>query len=427
MRALLSLLLLVGSASANTPDLAALVDAPTPKHREKRAKSMSHFPLARVLEAAREFRPGEPLAKGSHQADLMVNGREVRTSIYVWYGPRHDHETPAPAIFYHHGAGGRPEEAFHLWQEHARVVGAILVAPTSRAGGEHGYSFAAWERADILAALRWARRRFNIDENRIHLTGVSRGGHLVWDVGGRHPDRWASLSPMIGGPRWLPQGGTQNLRYLENIAHLPIRDLQGGKDQPALLVNLRYAFWKLDSFKAPDAKFITFPDLGHSYRMEAVDWPVFLRGAKRDATPLRVVRCSASLEAQQGRSYWVEILAVKNKAKEAFQPRVEARVWGSLDAIAQRAHMGALVEERTARLEAVRKGKGAIEVRTRHVKRFRLLLSEEMFEPGKPIAVTWNGRARKVTPKRRSSVLLKEFAERFDRTFLPVAEIRVPN
>ena len=49
-----------------------------------------------------------------------------------------------------------------------------------------------------------------------------------------------------------------------------------------------------------------------------------------------------------------------------------------------------------------------------------------MFDPAVPVKVTWNGRERTRRVDGSAKVLLEEFVERFDRTFLPVAEITVP-
>ena len=46
--------------------------------------------------------------------------------------------------------------------------------------------------------------------------------------------------------------------------------------------------------------------------------------------------------------------------------------------------------------------------------------------PGDPVEVSWNGRTVRRRPRPSRLVLLTEFAERFDRTFLPIAEMRVP-
>jgi len=413
------------------PNLSALVDLPTPKARKEAAAALAknaEFTLEAVLAAARDFRPRTGLAvqKGAslQTASLRVGDATEETAITVSVPARYDPSKPTPLLLYLHGSGGRGDEALGLWKAHADALGMLLVAPTE-AGENGGYAFSTRERLAALAALRWARRNFNVDESRIHLTGVSRGGHMTWDVGTRHPDRWASLSPMIGGPRWLPQRGQNNLRFVENVASVPIRDLQGEKDHPGLLINLRFAFERLKKLKAKDARFLTFDDLGHSFRMEAVDWGEFLSRCERNPVPPRVVRLSTGI-AGETRAYWAQITAVHRDVKEKFQPRVDARRWGGLDQLGQRRYMDAVVAKRTARLEARIAGKGQFIVKTERVKKFRLLLTAGMFDPAQPVVVTWNGRKRRIRAKPSTRILLEEFAERFDRTFLPVAEVRVP-
>ena len=424
---------LAAGSAAQEIDLHAIVDLPTRKQRRAAAVALAKregVTVEGLLRAAREFEPAPVTRRrqpggGTEAVELAVAGQSERTRISVHLPTRYDAAKPTPLILYLHGSHGRGEEAAGFWQSHAEALGAIIIAPTE-AGENVGYAFSPRERAGAMAALRWARRRFNIDENRIHLTGVSRGGHMTWDLGGRRPDRWASLAPMIGGPRWLPTRGQQNLRFIENLAHLPMRDLQGEKDQRGLLLNLRHAFARLDELKAKDAKFVTFPDLGHSFRMPAVAWGQFLGTAKRDPTPKRVVRWSVAADDGRGRAYWAEILAVHRDVKEKFTPKVDARIWGGLDDLGQRRYMDGLVLKRTARLEARWTGRGKFVVTTKRVKKFRLLLTEAMFDPDEPVEVIWNGRKRRKKLRPNARVLAGEFAERFDRTFLPVAEFRVP-
>lgn len=400
-----------GICRADEFDLAALVDLPSAKERRAAVHAIvkSGAAIDDVLAAARAFSPDT-----------------VRTGDVLLYSPKRlDPAVPAPAIVYLHGSGGRGEEALGLWKRWADELGCHIVAPTD-ASGDRGFGYTPAERARAMAAVREARRRLNIDENRIHLTGVSRGGHMTWDLGTRWPDRWATLSPMIGGPRWLPQRGQNNMRFLEGIAHLSIRDLQGAGDQAGLLDNLRYAFKKLDRLGGQDAKLITFPKLGHSFRMEAVKWHEFLGSAKRNPLRKRVVRICADLSNGEGRSAWVEILALDRKVKEKFVPHVDGRKWPALDAMGQRAYMDEITAKKTARIEAIWTARGRFTVKSTNVRKFRLLLSSEMFVPGEGIVVTWNGRARKMTAKPSIRVLLEDFAERFDRTFLPTVELRVP-
>ena len=421
-RPLIWILLAAAAATAGEPDLARLVDGGDAAYARELAER-SDLPLDDLLRAARALRPAAEAERGqrTQRVDLVVEGKREPTAIVTYVPERVDPAKPAPALLYLHGSGGSGEEAPGLWRSTADALGMIVVAPTD-AIGDGGYGFSARERGAALAALRWARRRFNIDEDRIHLTGVSRGGHMAWDLAARHPDRWASVSPMIGGPRWLPQRGQDNLSFLENVAHLPIRDLQGEQDQKGLLDNLRYAFRKLERLEAPDARLITFADLGHSFRMEAVDWPAFLKDAKRTAVPPRVVLCCTG----PARAAWVEAVATDRTVQETFTPKVDGRTWPTLDAMGQRAYMDALVAEKTARIEARWLGKGKFEMRSRGVRRLRLLLAPGMFDPEEAVVVVWNGRSRKKRVKASARVLLDDFADRFDRSFVPVAELAIP-
>jgi poly(3-hydroxybutyrate) depolymerase len=425
---LLFLLLLAAVAAAQEVDLAAAVDQPTPEARRKAALALARrtdLDLTALLSAMRSLEPKGPASKGTDEVTvpLVVDGTTEETRITVHVPQSYDPKKPAPLILALHGAGGQGSEEADLWHDVADALGMIVVAPTE-AGENKGYGFTRKERDEALAALRWARRRFNVDENRIHLSGVSRGGHMTWDIGTRHPDLFATLSPMIGGPRLDTRGGQNNLRYVANVAHLPIRDLQGEEDDKRMLFSLGLAFERLKAAGAPDAQLITFPGVGHGFRFDAVDWGTFLGGARRDPCPGKVLRLCA--DPKEGRAFWAEVTGVATTVREDFTPQVDAREWAGMDDAAQRRYVADAADKKTARLEAERKGKGDFVVKTEGVRSFRLLLAEDMFDPKEPVKVTWNGRTRtkKVSPSRE--VLLLDFVERFDRTFLPVAELEIP-
>src|SRR5204863_2895843 len=138
------------------------------------------------------------------------------------------------------------------WMGVADAASLLVVAPTE-AGPNEGYRFTERERRAGLAAVRWARRRFNVDENRIYVAGVSRGGHMAWDLALRHPDVFAAVVPMIGGPRATTAGGQNNLRFVENLVPTSIRDLMGAKDDARAVRDVRLAFARLKTLAAKDA------------------------------------------------------------------------------------------------------------------------------------------------------------------------------
>ncbi|MBK8975479.1 MAG: hypothetical protein IPM29_06105 [Planctomycetes bacterium] len=371
----------------------------------------------------RARRPATASGPGTRREEwpLWDGDAVVATEVWVHVPARDDGNAPLALLLAAHGTGGDGRGMVAMWRGVADAIGAVVIAP-SEPGPDEGYRFSTAERTLHLEAIRRAQVLFPIDAERIFATGISRGGHLCWDLALRHPDRFAAIAPMIGSPRLNPAAGQNNLRYLQNVVGLPIRDLQGSQDDPLLVANLRLAFRRLDSLGARDARLIEFPELGHSFDFGAVDWIGFLGDARRDPAPTEVVRCVAN--TAEGRTSWCEVTAVDpREVKESFQLRVRAEEWERLDEQGQRERMQQEADALTARLAATRTAPGAIRLETRHVRAVRLLLTPAMLDPAGRVAVTWGGRTRRSTPRPSAAVLLDDFVERLDAGFLPVAEL----
>ncbi|MCB9914942.1 MAG: hypothetical protein H6828_07305 [Planctomycetes bacterium] len=427
--ALLATLALVAPVTELDPaaELAALVRLETPAARAERARELAadaSVDLEAWLAAMRDFgtfAAAEPGAR-VETVELRVGEARERTPLHLLVPEAYDPAHPAPLLLAFHGTGGDGAQMIDLWRGVAPALGVLVVAP-SETGKNAGYEFSERERQAALAALRWARLEFNVDEERVFATGVSRGGHLAWDLALRHPGLLAGLAPMIGSPRVQHRLGQNNLRYLENVVDLPIRDLQGADDDPGMVFNLRYAFDRLEALGASDARFFLQEGLGHSFRMSAVDWRAFFGAARRAPFPERVVRCVA--RPGEGRAAWVEVLETKKPVAEEFDVPLTAR-WKQATHDEQRVIIQEQADAHTARLEARFAGVGAAEVTTsRGIARFRLLLPADAYEEGKPFTVVKDGKKVVRRPKADKALLLAEFAERFDRTFLPVAEVVV--
>ena len=426
--------LVIGSATVASAaddlaaELAAIVDAPAGSARVKLVKALASrdgMTVAALSRAARSFGTFEKVLAGIDRAEVTVDAGDRPAALVIDYfvPEAYDPEKPTPLLLSLHASGADGTLGPRRWESVADQLGMIVISPHEPSTPD-GALFTRRERLISLGALRWARRRFNVDENRIHVTGISRGGHLAWDLALRFPDRFAAMAPMIGGPRWNIAGGQNNLRYLENVAALPIRDLQGLKDHPGLIFNLNHAFEHLAKLGARDARFITFPELGHSFEFGAVDWTQFFGGAMREAVPERVVRLVARKD--ENRAFWVEAVKLDRSVQETFTIKVDARRLAGLDTDGQRRLRIEAADRRTGRVEATMSKPGVFVVRTKRVKKVRLLLSAEMFTEGEPVEVSYNGRKIRRNPKPDRAVLLTEFGERFDRTFIPVAAITVP-
>lgn len=53
-------------------------------------------------------------------------------------------------------------------------------------------------RQDILDSVAFAKKRWNIDSERIYLAGVSGGGHMALLMAGHHPDQFSAVSAWVG-------------------------------------------------------------------------------------------------------------------------------------------------------------------------------------------------------------------------------------
>lgn len=417
-------------AQEPAPDLQAqleqAVDLPTAELRREAARELARERKVSVeewLAAMRAFGRFEevPAGPGSDAGVAAGGGAPAEVHYYVpqGYGPT----TPAPLLVVLHDAAGSGRGMDAPWRETAEELGMLVLAPSQT--GEHaGYAYTDEERDGALAALRWMRRRFNVDEDRVFLSGVSRGGHMCWDLALRNPDRFAALAPMIGGPRVQLVGGQNNLRYLESLWATPIRDLQGSGDDPGLLFNLRFAFERLEKLGNRDAELIEFDDLGHDFRFEAVDWKAFLGAARRDPAPERVV--ATCVEAEGSRSFWIEALKLEREVAEEFQLKVDPRSWNRLSNEKKKEKLQEEVDRRTARIEVEQRALGRFHAEARGATKIRILLTEEMFDPKKPVELRFGRRTAKKRLRPDARVLLEHFVERFDRGFLPVAALSAP-
>ena len=404
--------------------VAAAVDAPTAKARAAAAVALAARADASLedwLSALPKFLPTVTYGVGEGEEEVAApDGTKQKTP---WYVPKSvERGKPAPLMLALHGTEMDGRDERERWRATADAIGMVVVAPTAVVRDE-GYGFTAAERAAALSALRWARRRFDVDENRIFVSGVSRGGHMTWDLGSRNPGTFAALVPIIGAPRLALQHGQNNLRFVENLSTTPIRDLQGALDDARAVSNVRLAFTRLEAAGATDAKLLEFSTRGHDFDFSAVDWAAFFRSARRDPRPERVVRRASN--AAESRAWWLEVLETTPGAVSDEVAPKQPVGWDKMSEESKRAYVQAEVDRLTARLEVTRTGPGAFKATSAGVKRFRVLLDRSMFEPGKPVTVVWNGRTitRAVTPSKQ--VLLADFVERFDRTFLPIAEFVV--
>ncbi|CAG4991867.1 hypothetical protein DYBT9275_00845 [Dyadobacter sp. CECT 9275] len=105
---------------------------------------------------------------------------------------------------------------FPKWDD----VDYVVVTPYAR--GTAGYQ--GIPEQDVYDVLADARRRFNIDENRIYLTGLSMGGGGTLWIGLTRPDIWAAIAPVCPAP---PPG---TFGLAANSLNFPVHFFHGDAD-----------------------------------------------------------------------------------------------------------------------------------------------------------------------------------------------------
>jgi hypothetical protein len=97
-----------------------------------------------------------------------------------------------------------------------------------------------------------------------------------------------------------------------------------------------------------------------------------------------------------------------------------------MSADAKRDWLQGEIDKRTARIEGKIAAPGKFVVNSTSVLRFRLLLSKDMLAADAPVEVTTNDKPARYAATPSRLVALRDFVERFDRTFIPVVEVSCP-
>jgi predicted peptidase len=89
----------------------------------------------------------------------------------------------------------------------------------------------------VMNILDSLAREFNIDTNRIYITGLSMGGFGTWGVIERYPDKFSAAIPMCGGG---------DINAASRIEHIPIWDFHGKIDP---IVEVEWSRMMIRSFE----------------------------------------------------------------------------------------------------------------------------------------------------------------------------------
>lgn len=323
-------------------------------------------------------------------------------------------------------------DATHAYQVRVQLHGGVG-RPTGEAGSEGldripgradqiyvhpvGWAKARWwdgnQVENILGILDELKRTYNVDENRVYLTGISDGGTGTYFMAFRETTPWASFLPLIGDMGVLADASTMpdGDMHPGNAVNKPFFVVNGGRDRlyPTAIVE-------------PDINYLRKlgvqivyhpqPEAGHDtswWPREQENFEAFVREHPRNPLPDRL-SWQTELTDRYNRAHWLIIDRL-----------------GSSDGDTSFPDTGYLFPQRqpSGRVELVRHG-NTIEASTQGVTEFTLLLSPDQFDFNAPMKVVANGRvAFDGKVEKNVATLLRWAGHDNDRTMLFAAELKI--
>jgi poly(3-hydroxybutyrate) depolymerase len=272
---------------------------------------------------------------------------------------------------------------------------------------------------NLAAIIDSVKRRYNVDENRVVLSGVSDGGTGDYYIGMRDTTPYASITPLNGFIMVLANGDIDDgLIFPNNLRNKPMFVVNGGKDplyptsEVEPVTKHLMTVVKIDYHPQPDAGHNTawWPEVKEIYEKFVSDHP-------RDPHPDQVTWETASLD--HNRAHWLVIDQLGSRPGEATS-MIDLNMMPDPDPVP-------LFErpKKPGRVDLVRSGNTVLAT-TRGVASFTLLLSPDKFDFNQPIKVVANGRTVfEGRVERNLRTLMKWAARDNDRTMLYGAELKI--
>lgn len=325
-----------------------------------------------------------------HGVKFPVNDKEYTYSGIV---PVNYNSAKQYALIIHlHGTGRTGDNYIDKWQkiiDENKTENYILICPTFPDGK---WSSKAGEEF-VLTLIQKIKTIYNIDDNRIFLTGMSRGGGGTYNISKFHTDIFAGIAPIAGAT------DIENKAVLlENFLNLPIYIIHGSKDNFVPVEYARNAYQKLKDLKC-DVTYIehdkvleAMPSIGgHFYPVELLpDLVKWFDTKKRKLLPSQLFIYQTKNNHE--RMYWVSATTLMKD---------------------------------TVSIQATLKD-NHIEIKTEGVKKLKVFLNKELVSFIKPVSITMNGKEvfnKKVIPDVKT--LLRNYKQFADSEMLFTAEIEV--
>jgi hypothetical protein len=381
-----------------------------------------------VDDALKRLRAGRPYSDGVETgvvtSSYTAHGKEFIYAVNVprSYDPRRSYQVR----FQLHGGVVR-ESSFPLSVSIGALAGAeqIYILPTGWAGATW------WSDAQIEnfgTILDTVKRAYNVDENRVVISGTSDGGTGVYYIAMKDTTPYASFLPLNGHMLVLRTEPSVRDVFPSNLRNKPLFVVNGDMD-PLYPTSIVAPYMRHLQTKGVEVVYQPQPNGVHNTAW----WPQvkesfegFVKSHPRNPLPDSVTwETDGSLT--HNRAHWLVIdelgpadpnAATLDDVNELTAASADLDPLGVGPKLFEQAHP-------SGRVDLVRTG-NTVTATTRGITEFTLLISPEAFDLGRPVNVVANGKTvfeGRVEPK--LDTLLRWGARDNDRTMLFVAELHI--
>jgi len=213
--------------------------------------------------------PAAPQLEGQHPFELPATaGLTEPVRMWLYLPPGYVASTRAwPLVVFLHGSGERGTELARVkahgppkLADRGANYPFILVSPQLDEGRR-------WDAVPLHALLLALQTRLRVDRDRVCATGLSLGGHGVWDWATAYPQDLAAIAPVCGF------GEPEDVCRLRQV---PVRAYHGAADSVVPLARQQEC---VDALRAcgGSVELIVYPGVGHDAWNPAYDDPALVR------------------------------------------------------------------------------------------------------------------------------------------------------
>lgn len=204
-------------------------------------------------------------------SNAEITQKETQGFIYYLFLPsNYDSARAWPLIITLHPSTGRGNMMVDFLSEQAEKKGYIVAGPNSANSNYWAFS----EAKDIFQMIEEIKKNYNVDINRIFLTGFSSGAIMTYYLGLNYPEKFRAIAPFAGYLKKIELNGEVSLSR-EESKHIPVFILHGAIDSVVNIKEALYAEERLKQF-GYKVRLWQISGLNHEYTPDAsrliVNW-----------------------------------------------------------------------------------------------------------------------------------------------------------